>query len=101
MSPDERQRNAPAQAPNETVVRGLSILIAGGILVWLAVDPAIAGSTGNIGERVAGAVLLVGAVATAVRGFGVRGQRSYLRFLTRPSVCWSLAAAGLVIQVLV
>lgn len=100
MSPDERQRTGPSAPRRETLVRAVSILVAGGVLALLAADPSIAGSMGSIGQRAAGAALLVGAVLAAARGFGVRGRRRQIRILTRPAVCWTLAAAGLCAQVL-
>ena len=100
MSPDERQRG-PDYGRGETAIRIVSLAIAAGILVLIALDPARAGSHGAVTERAAGAAMLVGAIASAVRGMGLHGNRRHVRLLLHPGFCWSLALAGLVAHVLV
>jgi uncharacterized membrane protein len=100
MSPEERQREA-APARGETAIRIVSLAIAAGILVLIALDPARAGSHGAVTERAAGAAMLVGAIACAVRGMGLRGKRRHVRLLLHPGFCWALALAGFVAHLIV
>lgn len=100
MWPEERQRKGKTMPHTEAIVRGVSILVALGVLALLIANPAIAGSSGSIAERVAGAALLIGAVTSAIRGFGLKGSRQYILALTHPAVSWTLVGAGILAQTL-
>ena len=93
MSPDEGQRDG-GRGP-ETAIRALALVVALGVVALVAFDPTRIGSHGTLAERAAGAALLVGALGSAFRGFGLRGKRRHVRFLTHPAVCWPLIAVGL------
>lgn len=96
MSPDMRQRDKdqPPTPRRTALVRGISALIALGVLVLIVRDPALAGSTGTIGQRAWGAMMIVGAIGCLLRALELRGARPPVRALTHPGVAWTLALAG-------
>lgn len=62
-------------------------------------DPDILGSNGTILDRLFGALLVVGAIGSALNGFRWRGGRP-LRLIANPTFAWSAVVAGVAFGIL-